>query len=182
MELGEKLEGAQAGEMRQYRGQWRDRDRPVQSLAGPSSSSSVAPAAACSALPREVPGVFRPPRSAPFATNRPQTPGSLRQAGAQAWCRAAASALGLASRTVDSCRQGCPPPAAGGGGLLSTHCVPVRRMAPRLLTTLCSYRPGRSPMAALSTDAGPLSLGPGLGGRGDKSWGSAPCLPTCCPG
>ena len=33
MELGEKLEGAQAGEMRQYRGQWRDRDRPVQSLA-----------------------------------------------------------------------------------------------------------------------------------------------------
>ena len=124
LEPGEKLEGAQAGEpgrdegvrgaaaglMPDARlgvglvGSSGDRDRPVQGPAEPNSSPSMAPTAALSATPpRKCRGVFRPLQSAPFATKGPQTPGSLPgQAGVQARCRVAASALALASRTVAS--------------------------------------------------------------------------------
>lgn len=123
LELGEKLEGAQAGDeavaglmlARLGVGLVGQR-RPVQSLAGPSSSPSVAPAAALR-CPGSA-GCVRTSRSAPLPPkgHRPQGP-SWPGREPKLVCRAAASALGLASRTVDSCCQGCPPPEARRWGL-----------------------------------------------------------------
>ena len=145
----------------------------------------MAPAAARSALPWEELGVFRPPWSAPSATKGPRTLGSLPgQAGAQARCRAAATALGLASRTVASSRLLSSGMASLCGWRSGAAEHPLRARLPHgTLPPYCPVllQPGRSPTAALSTDAGLPSLGPGLGGHRDKSWGSAACLPRAVP-
>lgn len=145
----------------------------------------MAPAAARSALPWEELGVFRPPWSAPSATKGPQTPGSLPgQAGAQAQCRAAASALGLASRTVASSRLLSSGMASRcswrwGAAEHPLHARPPHGTPPPDRPAL--LQPRKEPHGSLSTDAGPPSQGPGLGGAGTSRGALLPACPRAVP-